>query len=80
MYILIMLHYLQDKYNIPLDIRYLIKEQMDILGKNKMEVEKNKRIYNEVILNVKYYSFINKKINKRKKTCYTIISTIKHFD
>ena len=75
-----MLDYLQDKYNIPIELRTIIKKEMDFLDQINLETKRNKKKYNEVVLYIKYYSFINMKINRRKKTQHTIISSIKHFD
>ena len=70
-----MLDYLQDKFNLPEDICYKIKKELDYMD----EIVINKQKFNQVIRYLEYYSFLNKKVNKRKGKEYLITSTIRHF-
>mgnify|MGYP003639713023 CR=1 FL=1 len=74
------LFYLQDNFNICLDIRMIIKDIIlhDTLCNKQIKKTtiKNKEINKQI----QYYIWLNKTINKRKHKEYSLLNTIKHFD
>ncbi len=65
-----------DRLNIPQDLKHNIKIQYkyEMLQKNFDRDKIN------LIQNINYYIFLNKKINKKHKREDTLLKTIKFFD
>ena len=74
------LFFLQDNFNLCLDIRMKIKETIihDTLCKKQIKNTTNQN--RELIKQIQYYIWLNKTINKKKHKDYSILNTIKHFD
>ncbi len=74
------LFYLQDHFNIPLDIRMKIK---DTIKYDTLCIKQKKNTtegYKEVIKHLEYYIWLNKANNKKKHKDYTLLETVKHYD
>lgn len=65
-----------DHINLPHDIQRIIKVQY----KFEMLQKKYDRNKINLIQNINYYIFLNKKINKKHKREDTLLKTIKYFD